>query len=333
MNSEQLIQMVPNPSINTTIVDDLYKNDVFFSDGWATFNEVKWGVTSKRINLVGYDTDQPSMHAMLFLNKEGRIVRPPMNPYLPIQFKGTSTSNVFRLNSQWLSLCKPLLQEFSQHQFSNTIFLPPHIQDIRPWQWAGLRTSVRYTYIIEFPYHIQQADATVRQKIKKAHKNGYIMERSTNMEHVFACLEETEAHQNFKHQITLEDLKLAYSLLGDKHFLAYVAYAPNGEPASAEIILYTPDGFGYGWACGNKREHLKYGTQFALTSYAIDDLKAMGAKGLDMCGANIPSVAQTKMSWGTPIAPYYTVDNFSIQTLTKWSRDWFRYARQKGREK
>lgn len=330
MKLEQLVELEMNQMIADVQHSEVGDSDVFFSEGWTVFNEIKWGVTSKKVHINGNETNQPSLEVNLFLNKQGKIVRPPMNPYLPIRFKTTSTSNKFRQNAQWLSICKSLMHEFSEHDLSNTIFLPTQIVDIRPWQWAGLRTSVRYTYVVEFPYNLGQADTEVRRKINKAQKHGYVCERTTNMRHVFECLLETETRQGFTHQLTLADLELALELISEDHLLAYVAYTPSGEPVSAEIILYSPGGYGYGWACGNKKEHLKNGVNQYLMHFAMEDLKSNCAKGLDLCGANIPSVAQAKMSWGVNVKPYYTIDSFSIQTLTKWSRDWIRYARKKG---
>ncbi|WP_165921150.1 GNAT family N-acetyltransferase [Paenibacillus albiflavus] len=303
--------------------------DVLFNEGWIKFNEIKWKLTHKKVNINGHEIEHPSLHSILFLNNNNRIVRPPMNPYLPLWFKTTPTNSKVRQQAQWLSACKALINEFHIHDFKNTIFLPPMVTDIRPWQWAGLRASVRYTYVIDFPYHLGQAESEVRRKINKAQKNGYLCERTTNMQHVYECLVSTELRQGFKHHLTLDDLILAQELVGEEHLRAYVAYAPNGEPVSAEVILHSPYNYGYGWVCGNKKEHLKNGTNQYLMYYAMEDLNVNGSMGLDLCGANMPNVSQNKMGWGVDIKPYYTIDNYSIKTVTKWSRDWFRYSRLK----
>jgi len=307
--------------------------DVLFNEGWILFNEIKWKLTHKKIEINGPTVEHPCLHSIVFLNKNHSIVRPPVNPYLPLWFKTTPTNNKVHQQAQWLSTSKTFIKEFASHDFTDTIFLPPFVTDIRPWQWAGLRTSVRYTYIIDFPYSLKQTESEVRRKINKAHKNGYRCERTTNMQHVLECIVATELRQGFKHQLTLGDLILAQELIGEEQLRSYVAYAPNGEPVSAQVVLHSPNGYGYGWVCGNKKDHLTNGVNPYLMCYAMEDLSANGSKGLDLCGANIPNVAQNKMGWGADIRPYYTIDNYSMKTVAKWSRDWFRYSRLNGRRK
>lgn len=301
---------------------------IFFSEGWTMYNELKWGVKSHRMQFVGNDPSQLSLQANLFMNRKGKIIQPPMNPYLPIWFKPTPTQSTHRQNAQWLQISRSFIDQFCNFSFKGTLSLPPSVTDIRPWQWAGLRTSVRYTCVIDFPYGLHQADKQVRQKINKAQRLGYTCRRTANMEHVYECLRDTEIRQGFTHHLLKEDLELALDLLGEERFRAYVVYSPEGEPVSAEVNLYQEGEYAYGWAAGGKKDYMPHGVSQLLMKYSIDDLQSLGALGIDLCGANIPSVAQSKMSWGARILPYYTIDNFSMKTAMKWTRDWLRYTQR-----
>ena len=307
-------------------------SDPLALDGWAAFNRARWGARPEWVTVSGGPSGLPEVRALLYHDRSGRIWMPPLNPYLAVTFTPTPTSFTFRRSGQWLDLGGELAREMRRRGLANMPALPPTVIDARPWQWAGFHPTVRYTLCLDFPVDLSQADKAIRHRIAKARRLGYSHARSTDMRAVMECLKATEQRQGFSYGLSAADLDLARSLLGDEHLRAYLAYAPNGEPACTEVILHCPGGRALNWIAGGKREHLPAGAGQALAMYALEDVEAAGATGFDFGGANLPSVASAKADWGAYLAPYYRIEPLGIKPILLWVRDWFRTALKGRRE-
>ncbi|MTI85408.1 MAG: GNAT family N-acetyltransferase [Firmicutes bacterium] len=295
-------------------------------DGWLEFNRVKWGVKPVRVKFKApNDAEVPSIEVVFFLNAKGKICVPPRNPYLGINFNPTPTDKQARLSNQWLEVADYLVEEMRDRGLASTIGLPPHITDVRPWQWNGFKAGVKYTFCETFPYDINRAYRSVRKNINKAIKAGYVCSRTKDMNHVLPCLLETEERQGFDHQLTIKDLELCSELLGDDHFRTYICYAPNGEPACAYIWLHCRGARAIGWVGGTRQSYQHSGVTQFIIKYSIDDLNVAGATSIDLTGANIPSVAASKLQWGFKLTPYYTLGAYGIKQMAIWVRDWLNY--------
>lgn len=306
------------------------RRDPLFLRGWQEFNRLKWGVTPVPVRWGQENKDQPKLEAVLYLNTRGQVVRPPLNPYLALEFLPTNTTQPFRIASQWMKLAEGLVGKMRELGLRRTLFLPPEVSDVRPWQWAGFGTSVRYTYHLDFPYDLSQADGGVRARVKKAVRLGYVCQRTTNAQHIWECLKATEERQGFEHQLTVEDLELARRCMGDEHLRGYVCYSPEGEPACAAYVLYTPGGKGVGWVAGAKQEHFCNGAMQLMDAFILEDLQESGATGFDFVGANLPSVATAKSYWGCELVPYYVIEEPGLLTVMRKLRDWWRYRWKRG---
>lgn len=293
-------------------------------DGWLEFNRLKWGVRPLRLYLRAPGADLPSLEAVLYLDRRGRVRLPRLNPYLGIAFRPTATPVPHRQTNQWLDLAGALAAEMRRRGLVIAA-LPPECADARPWRWAGLHVGVKYTYLLDFPLAPLRPGGSVQQNINRAQKLGYTCRRITDLRPVFTCLQETEARQGFRHHLSLGDLQLAAALLGD-HLRAYACYAPDGDLANACMILCAPGGRAVGWVKGMRTAHARSGANQLLDAHTFADAAAAGASGFDFAGANIPSVAATKAVWGARLAPFYTVQPYGLRPLARWLRDWWRSA-------
>lgn len=297
-------------------------------DGWLEFNRVKWGVRPQRIRLPEAEGTRGSIEGVVYLDQRGKIVNPPRNSYLPVRFHSTPTILPYRVMHQWLEVSRLLADDMRQRGLKNTINLPPNVTDIRPWQWAGFRANVRYTMVIEFPFNLQATDKSLGRIQRKTEREGFRCDRTTNMHDVAACLADTERRQGFSLGLSVADLELAQSLLGEDAFRTHMCYAPNGEPASATVALHQPGTPAIGWVGGTRNEYLRAGPAQLLEFFAIDDLTEAGASEYDLCGANIPSVAYAKAAWGASLRPYYAIEAYDLRRLAKWSKGWWEYLQQ-----
>ncbi|OZM57482.1 hypothetical protein CIB95_08490 [Lottiidibacillus patelloidae] len=286
-------------------------------EGWLEFNKLKWAVAPFKLNWSLEGKAFPNVKTVWYLNKRGKIILPPLNPYIGLEFSTTNTQKIYNIYNQWIKVSDYLSGEMKKRRLANMLMLPPGIEDSRSWIWNRFHVGVKYTYKIKFPYEIHLAQTEVRTNIRKAIKRGFVAERSNNLKDVYNCLLDTEKRQSFSHNLSLEDLNLLFDLLGENHLRTYLCYAPNGEVASATICLHRDDGYAIGWIRGTKEEYLTSGAAVYLDQVTIDDLQKTKAKGIDFCGANIRNIAKAKRKWGGHLVPFYSLEEYSLITMAK----------------
>ena len=295
---------------------------------WAQFNTEKWKCETRRVHF-----DAPNSPAyvegLFFLNKQGKLYLPPLNPYHPLTFHPTPTDKPYKLDSQWHEIAKIMIPEMLKLRGSASFVFPPEFKDIRPFLWHGFKSHVKYTYYVDFPFSLEQASTEIRNKIKKAEKAGYYSARSNNMNDVYQCLQGTESRQGFSHHMNLEDLKLAQSILGEHALRAYICYSKEGEPVSASVVVALNKERAFGWIASSKTEHLNQGVAQQSQYFAIQDLAQCGFEGLDFAGANLPSVAKAKSHWGTTVTPYYLVRTPGYREVLRAGRDWLHFHKKR----
>jgi len=296
-------------------------------DGWVEFNRRKWGLSPLRLSLSEGASDRPAIELVVYTDKRGRIKTPKINPYTPVAFLPTDTQSVPRLERQWLSVSELVVKEFRERGVVNAVSFPPSIVDVRPWEWVGFHVSVRYSFYMDFPYDAEVADHSVRKQVKKAVKLGYRCERTSQMSDVLECLEDTGERQGFDYGLSAEDLETCQRLLGPDSFRAYVCYAPNGDAASARVILSCPGASAVDWVAGTKCDYLSSGCTQLLISSVLEDLQNVGACGFDYAGANIPPVAAAKATWGGQLVPFYSIEQPNARALALFVMNSWRFAR------
>lgn len=286
-------------------------------DGWLEFNRYKWNVTPLRTRLSLEGKEVPSIEAVLYLDKKGRIVRPPLNPYLPVSFYSTPTQKSTKLYRQWIELSELLVQEFKRRGVKGAIPFPPEMIDIRQWQWHGFLGEVRYTFYLKLPHTIEVVDSSVQNKINKAIREGFTCEIATkaNYEDVIACLVETEMRQRFNYMLNKNDLVMAIRLLSYENFRIYVCKSNSGEIACTRIVLSAPGLRAIDLVAGTKTRFLKSGCTQLLIWHVLNDLAQYGATGFDFVGANLPTVSAAKADWGGILTPYYMVHPINLRTF------------------
>jgi hypothetical protein len=297
--------------------------------GLLEFNHRKWRLQPLKRRYAEEGKDLPALEAVLYLDKRGFVRLPPRTPYLPMVFLPTPTKAISRLSRQWLSVSNLMAEEFRRRGLRGTVAFSPEIFDVRPWRWQHFTVDLRYTYYVDFPYQIEQADSDVRRRITKARENGFSCRRVSALDDVYQCLKDTEERNAFRHELTVKDLELARELLGEDCFRTYICYGPSGEAASTAVVLHRPGGRAGGWVAGTKTKYLTSGAWQLLNMFSLKDVESAGASGFDLFGANIPSVAKSKASWGARLVPYYTVEAPTLRALAKHLRTGLRFRERK----
>lgn len=211
---------------------------------------------------------------------------------------------------------------------ANQLYFPPGIDDIRPWSWRGFFVGVRYTYILDLPLDASLMDKSLRRDIQRATTLGMTVERVRDVDMVVECLAESEARQGFSHHLNRRELLELQALLGDDALRIYIGFDAHGRPACANLALHAPGSVAINWIGGTKSANLADGADPFVMRYMFDDLYAAGAAGVDLCGANMPSVAAFKAKWGARLASNYGIRTYGLRTGARIFSDW-RVSRQR----
>lgn len=296
-------------------------------DGLIEFNRQKWGVIPQRVRLTNEESGVPNIEAVYYTDRRGRIEHPRIGPYIPVAFTPTPTKSRARLDRQWVEVAGLLAKDMRVRGVTGAVPLSPDVTDVRPWQWESFQTDVRFTYYLDFPYDEGLLDPAVRRQFAKASRNGFRVERVSEMGNVADCLRETQNRKDFDTGVDASDLTLLREFIGDDHLRTYVCYAPDGEPACGGAILHRSGARALYWVFGTKTKFMPSGATQLAIRYIVDDLYASGATGLDFLGAQLPSVAAMKATWGSRLVPYYRVDGGRLRAIAKNARDYWSFRR------
>lgn len=278
-----------------------------FLEGWQAFNNYKWGLTPKRAQAKLANNKDINIDYVVYFDRRNKIRMPKFNNYLPMQFNSTRERKIIDLRNQWLYILEELVKEFTEHGLANAICLTPNIADIRIFQWHGYIVEPRFTYLIDFPYDVADADYEVRRRINKCTKNNFRFERTNNFSDVFHCITATADRKNINLYLTKEDLKMAQQLIGEEYFRAYVSYTSQGMPASASIMLHYPGCKTFYWMAGTVSDQLHTGVSQYNIYNSFMDLQKAGATGVDFGSATSAKINKYKNAWGGHLVPYYMV--------------------------
>ena len=285
-----------------------------FVEAWIEYNRRRWRTRAERI-VLGKADGTPRLEAVVYRTRSGRIWQPPRNVYLPVAFETAPDTGAHRAYTQWTDLAQELAAQTAASGIKNTVNLLPEVTDVRPWQWEGLLTGVKYTLYQNFPYDITQANQSVRSRIKKARKAGYRCGRADSAADVFVCLAETEKRSGFDAAYSLEQLEEAQRFVGPEHFRCYTAYAESGEPAASYVVLHNAGGHALAWVISTRTRHLQSGVTQLLHDHVVQDLQDAGAAGFDLAGANTESISAAKAGWGPRLVPYYHLQQYGPRRL------------------
>jgi len=297
--------------------------------GWQKFNRRQWDVEPVEFDFAPRGPNGPRLRVVGYRDGRGRLVLPTMNPHLPISFQPTKTDAPFRLERQWSEVAELLVEEMLSSGTSGRIALPADVLDPRPWMWSGFHVAPLFTFFMELPFDPAQADASVRQKIRKSSKAGFSSRIADDVDDVLACLRETEARKGFDHELTRESLEWGLELLGAESFRLYVCYASGGEPASARIVLHDAGGQACDLAAGTQRKYLSSGATQHLIGHVLEDLHQAQATGFNFCGANIQSVSPAKSCWGGRLVSHFAVEGFDALPLKRLAGGFYRLFKKR----
>jgi hypothetical protein len=295
---------------------------------WQTFTERYWEVEPLRFDYAPRGPGGPTLRAIGYADRKGRLLLPPYQPHLPLEFKPTPTDAPYRLQRQWLETSRCLVDDMLARGIRGELTFSPAVADPRPWQWSWFRVLPRFTNFIDFPFTLDQADRVMRQQANKAARAGFVCRKTDHIEDALACLSGSESRRGFRYGMTLQGLEMAHRLLGPECLRVYVAYAAGGEPATARVVLHRPGGRACDWLAGTMDKHLHGGATQLLMAFMFDDLQQAGAAGYNSCGADVEPVAYAKSMWGGRLMTQFSVLAYDYRPMKNLLGNARRYLRR-----
>jgi hypothetical protein len=300
--------------------------DPLRSQAWLDFNAAQWGITPLPVAYIGEGDEPARLDGVLYLDRGGRVTYPRVNPYLPFTLHSHNPRHAAK---DWLALAPQLARELNTRGTSQRIILPADYLDARPFQWAGLRCGLYYTYYFRFPYTLAQAASDIRRRVKKAQGLGYVCKVHGSPADALACINESEKRKGFGYNVGLPALQKLLAQLGPEVLRIYVTYGPDGSTAAAFVALTQANGISYAFLTGSAGDVLPTGATQLNIWCMLEDLQAAGCTSFDYVGANTPSLAAAKAQWGCELVPHLTVEQVNVRAL---ARDGWRMLRGKGRK-
>lgn len=281
---------------------------ILSDDRWVHYTEEKWNLRSEKVRYTLPGKELPAIEGILYLDKKGRVVNPPLNAFLPFVFIPTATKKTCQLYHQWVDLTKIMALDIKKRGHIGGVAFPPGFIDGRAFTWAGLNISVRYTFVGELPFEDSNLDTSVRTKVRKALKNNYSVERTQEWDKLVYCLRKTTDYKGMVGVIQESDLIKLHKLFGDDFMYAHVCLSEKGNPVSGQVKFAMPDGMCIDWAAGTDRDFIRDGVNQLLYYEALREIEKTGTKYFNYCGANIENVASAKAEWGFPLVPYVVLE-------------------------
>ena len=289
--------------------------------------EETWGFKSERVVYRLPGKELPSLEAVLYLDKRGRVRMPPSNPYLPLQFSSTSTEKNCQLYTQLTSVMKLLAEDIKGRGVLGSLAFPPGFFDARAFQWLGFDTIFHYTFVTQLPLNDSDLDTSIRTYFRKAQKEGCTVKRTHNWEEVIYCLNKTAQAKGFDYLFDADQLTRCLEILGDDILFAHIGYSDELLPISAQVKISIPNGICIDWLAGTDRSYINLGIKY-LYSQSLNEILIAGSKYFDYCGANIESVAAAKAAWAFPLVPCITIRDNSLKSKAKKAVGHVRGARK-----
>ncbi|QDU81312.1 hypothetical protein Pla110_30530 [Polystyrenella longa] len=301
--------------------------------GWREFNERLWNITSEELTYTPRGENGPSLEVIAYKDKSGRFVLPSMHPNWHMQFQHTNTTSSARIYRQWDELSKLMVDDMVATGTHGRIAFPAEITDVRNWLWTGFRSHPLYTIMITFPYSVEDAESTTRRRYKKSVNAGFQVQPAKDTADVIPCLMGTEKRKKFDHCLTAESLQMGLDLMGPDKFRLYVAYAPDGEPASARLVIMEEGGICYDIAAGTQEKYLTVGATQHTIGHVLMDVQQAGATAFNFSCANIESVSPAKLCWGGQLVPLHGIEGFDYLPVRRTVGSFVRLMRNRSRNK
>ncbi len=252
----------------------------------------------------------------VFIKKKAGMpmaIHPQLLPYVPVVFHPEVTFSQAHLQEIFEDFAK-ILTLYSKRLLIN---LATDFQDIRGFQWKGIKATPRYTYILPLNDDIKYQRLKYRD-IKKAGKLNPTVREEFDFELFLKLKKETYELQTKRFPYDdVTHMELLKSLAETGCLKQYILRVEQ-EDVSTQLIL-EGDRKIYTWQGFTRRDFLREGITTWFNDYLIRTFRNTH-DSFDFCGANIPEIAKYKSGFGGTLTAYYQLQWTASPLLELGSR-------------
>lgn len=247
----------------------------------------------------------------------------PLTPYSPVLYRPRQSGHPASRTHEHLDVTKQLVETLTRRYRAIKLLLPPEIDDVRPWIWAGWEARPRYTYELDLEAGPQPTES-LRRYLRKSAEAGFRATTDWDFSMFRQVFDETRERQAFAVEMSASGLeRLGTALHGRGAAWMVTALLPDGRPASSQIMLNLPEGAKtYVWLAGTRSDLMSSGVSGWLMFEIAAEARRRGCRTWDLCGADYFGVAQFKAELGPRLEHYFEVDA---------PRSWIEKGLQQGR--
>lgn len=195
-----------------------------------------------------------------------------------------------------------------EHYLSIVLWNPPEFLDIRPFIAHGWRSHLQYTYDFDLGVNIEShIDTRLKKTMRRAEKEQYIFESSTDISKFYSLLCETYARKNLKPAASKRFISDVCLFLRDQNCgEMVVAKTPGGEITCAEIVVWDTKK-AYRWAAASDARFLESGAPSLLLFTVLKRMQERSVKKINLMGANTPKLSRFIARFNPTLVPYYQI--------------------------
>ena len=233
----------------------------------------------------------------------------PLTPYLGIVANVEALKPVTRV-SLWKELSTVVARKLQEDYPAVALHLTPQWLDVHGFIWNGFSTGVRYTYTVDL-HDLDRTwadmDAKRRNDIRRAEKDGIVVEESSDFAVVRRCVEHSFARQGMEPGFFDQAARAHDVLRAAGRCSAWVARREGSTDPMAVAYVVWDRHRAYYLLGGYDHERAHGGAHALATWTAIRSLAGRGLDVFDFEGSQIPQIELYFRKFGGTLTPYYAV--------------------------
>jgi hypothetical protein len=295
------------------------QGSIFQSSEWIKIFCAQFGYTSEILSVVN---GQEIIGGVVLFQRQRLGVRaimtPPMMPYNGILFAPPGSRKGQRESKDNHEITSALLPVLEEKGHFVSLMLSPSVIDIRPFQWRKWTVTSRYTYAnsLKNPGEIlEMFSHSARRRVRKASEENITFEEIHDSLPVILLQEESYLRSGIKPPVRNELLQeLCTRLIPSNALRFFGARHPDGTLLSAQAVI-TSGTSAYLWFFGRRSlANQENGSSFLMWKI-FSTLAGGGISAIDLIGANTPSIAEFKSSFGGILTNYYDVQCYHPKSM------------------
>jgi len=208
-----------------------------------------------------------------------------------------------------------------EHYISVVIWNSPEFHDIRPFIARGWRSQIQYTYDFDLGVNIaSHIDTRLKKTLRRAEKEQYTFESSSDITKFYSLLCETYARKNLKPAASKRFITDVCLFIRDQNCgEMVVAKTQSDEIACVEIVIWD-NRKAYRWAAASDSRFLDSGAPSLLLFTILKRLQDRSISKINLMGANTLQLSRFIARFNPILVPFYKVQSGIFDNILSFKK-------------